>query len=501
MKMLSSTLCLPPLFLSLAAVALAADSETVSSAKVSLPVRFTAPGKGLVSLAIYDANGVLVRSLLSAQAVEAGRQTVTWDATTDLGLPVKAGTLPGQRHLLYRTPVVAIRDEGRQERKSSLADAGRQGRLGRQPGRAQRHLQQRPVAHHGLVLRRGQPGYRRPANGQRGQRASSAISRSIPGTRRCAGAMDETNFYLGIENWQGSGWKSPSTSWASRAARSSRSCPPGPTQEQPETRWHGRWTAWLDGMALTKDTLYASIASDNALFVIDRSSGKILRSSRCPLRADWPWRASDCWSSAARRVLKLRLDGSVGRRVDRRRPPQGPARPGGRCRRATSTWATAGCTDLAARTMKKAAGKSMSYSPQGKLLRTIGKKGGAPRSGRFEAERLGDIVAMCIGPDGKSLWVQDVATGFPRTSRWSLDGKLQRQWFARTLELFPDVINPGRPGELLKFTTPSATRRAFRPTRSIWQPRPGGLPGITSAPGPTCTRKTSSSATTMAATR
>ena len=89
------------------------------------------------------------------------------------------------------------------------------------------------------------------------------------------------------------------------------------------------------------------------------------------------------------------------------------------------------------------------FSPEGKLLRTIGKEGGA-RDGRFEAERLGDIAAVCIGPDGQSLWVQDVATGFPRTSRWSLDGKLQRQWFAPHLDLWPDAINPGRPNELIE---------------------------------------------------
>ncbi len=70
----------------------AADKTITLSASVRLPVRFTVPGKGLASLAVYDANGVLVRSLLNAQAVEAGQHTTTWDATTDLGLPVTPGT-------------------------------------------------------------------------------------------------------------------------------------------------------------------------------------------------------------------------------------------------------------------------------------------------------------------------------------------------------------------------------------------------------------------------
>ena len=93
------------------------------------------------------------------------------------------------------------------------------------------------------------------------------------------------------------------------------------------------------------------------------------------------------------------------------------------------------------------------FSSQGKLLRKIGKPGGAPSEGRFDETGLGIITALCVGPgaDGRkeALWVNDIATGFPRTSRWSLDGKFERQWFGRQLSLFSDVFNPARPNELL----------------------------------------------------
>lgn len=58
---------------------------------MELPIRFTPPDKGLASLALYNNEGVLVRSLLYAQLVKAGEQTVAWDGTTDMGLPAAAG--------------------------------------------------------------------------------------------------------------------------------------------------------------------------------------------------------------------------------------------------------------------------------------------------------------------------------------------------------------------------------------------------------------------------
>ena len=113
---------------------------------------------------------------------------------------------------------------------------------------------------------------------------------------------------------------------------------------------------------------------------------------------------------------------------------------------------------------ERAAGKSMSSRRKVNCSARSARRA-APRSGRFEGERLGDIAALCIGPDGRSLWVQDVATGFPRTSRWSLDGKLQQQWFSRKLSHHPDAINPGRPGEIVE------VRDAFsdKPGITAWE--------------------------------
>jgi hypothetical protein len=75
----------------------AAAPAAESGGSVRLPITFTAPGPGFVSLALYDQDGVLVRSLLYAEPVEKGSRVVPWDGTTDLGLPAKSGDLYCQR--------------------------------------------------------------------------------------------------------------------------------------------------------------------------------------------------------------------------------------------------------------------------------------------------------------------------------------------------------------------------------------------------------------------
>jgi flagellar hook assembly protein FlgD len=45
-----------------------------------------------VSLAVYDTQGVLVRTLASAEPQQKGVQTLTWDGLDALGVPALAGT-------------------------------------------------------------------------------------------------------------------------------------------------------------------------------------------------------------------------------------------------------------------------------------------------------------------------------------------------------------------------------------------------------------------------
>ncbi len=85
------TLSTRPWLLALGFAVLAVANPFPARAAARIEVPYTAPGKGFLSLALYDHDGVLVRSLLSAEPVAAGAGTVTWDATSDLGVPVATG--------------------------------------------------------------------------------------------------------------------------------------------------------------------------------------------------------------------------------------------------------------------------------------------------------------------------------------------------------------------------------------------------------------------------
>ncbi|HVZ38706.1 MAG TPA: FlgD immunoglobulin-like domain containing protein [Candidatus Kapabacteria bacterium] len=58
----------------------------------NVTVGFTLPAAGPVTLAVYDLNGRLVRTLLSGSNMSGGAGEVVWDGRSDAGQPVTSGT-------------------------------------------------------------------------------------------------------------------------------------------------------------------------------------------------------------------------------------------------------------------------------------------------------------------------------------------------------------------------------------------------------------------------
>ncbi len=77
----------------------ASSSHGKDSREVRIPISFIVPYDGRVSLAVYDRQGRLVRTLLTGAPRKAGPYTETWDGLDRYGLPL----LPGQ--YLWRTLV------------------------------------------------------------------------------------------------------------------------------------------------------------------------------------------------------------------------------------------------------------------------------------------------------------------------------------------------------------------------------------------------------------
>ena len=104
---------------------------TASAAKVTIPVQYTNPAKGFVSLAICKPDGQIVRTLLAKAARGAGKQTEAWDGLDDTGKPAPAGsyTVKAQPRGHY-TEVYLQRT---QQRQPLVGERRRALRLGRGP--------------------------------------------------------------------------------------------------------------------------------------------------------------------------------------------------------------------------------------------------------------------------------------------------------------------------------------------------------------------------------
>ena len=401
---------------------------------VRIPVSFKVPADGSVSLALYDPAGTLVRSLLYAQPLAAGRQTVMWDGTTDLGRPATAGvyTVKGvcvtqPASLRY---VMTVGKSGNPPYRTPDGKGDWGGNLG---GPAAICANASSLMMVWSCVEDNQ------ITGIQQMDNDGAIALRYysfyPWDTRMAGAMDATNFYLGILNGQKKQIEIAAYTLGQPRGKILTALPTQPHAEQGDTRWNGRWTAWLDGLALTSNTLFASISADNALFIVDRATGAIRRQVTLPSPKGLAVVNDKLLVVSGRQVLRLSLEGATEATLI----GEGMLdHPNALAAAADGTLYLSGVN-----------GQVGVFAADGKPVSRIGKPGGAPADGAYDANAIGSVVSLCIGPDQKTLWIQDVATGFPRTSRWGLDGRLQREWFVPKLSLFSYSINPGRPDEMI----------------------------------------------------
>lgn len=434
--------------LCLAGGARAADEVVVPATGVTVSVPYSAPDKGFVSLALYDKEGVLVRSLLFAQAVEKGQHTVQWDATSDMGLPVPAGTYTPKGAFFTQKPsleyIMTVGKSGNPPYRTPDGKGDWGGNLGGPTGICANSKSIMMVW--GCVEDNQVTGIQQmDSDGNISMRYYSFY----PWDTRMAAAMDEKNMYLGILNGGKKQLEIAAYTLGEPRGKILTVLPTKPHQDQTETRWNGRFSAHLDGLAVTADTIYATIGSDDALFVIDRASGKIRKQITMPTPRGVAVFGGRVYVTSGGKVLQLAPDGTVQATV----VDQGiMAEPRALAIDSTGKLYVADGGIGGPHEVRTGAGTRQVwvFSPAGKLLSKIGKEGGAARNGRFDANAIGDVTYMCIGPNNR-LWVQDLATSFQRTSRWAPDGKLERQWFGRKLTLSNDRVNPARPNEQLLF--------------------------------------------------
>src|SRR5208283_1474281 len=81
--------------------------------------------------------------------------------------------------------------------------------------------------------------------------------------------------------------------------------------EETDTRWHGRLTAGLDGLALTKDTLFATVANNNALFIVDRTTGHLRKQVTLPAPQGLAVAGDRLLVVSGKRLLRLTMEGQT----------------------------------------------------------------------------------------------------------------------------------------------------------------------------------------------
>jgi len=453
----------------------AAPVPTPSGIRITVPL--VSPGDGYFSAALYDAKGVLVRSLLSAEPVKRGPVTVEWDGTTDLGKAAAPGTYSAQCLFFTSAPSLKYKmfvgKSGNPPYRTPDGKGDWGGNLG--SGTSIVATTQGLILGCGCVEDNQITGIQQmDGDGNISLRYDSFY----PWDSRMAAASQGQDYYLGILNAGKKQLEIADYTLGQPRGKILAALPTKPHTQTGDTRWAGRFTAWLDGLAATPDRLYATVSQDDSLFILDRATGNLLKQVTIPSPRGIVASGDHILLVSGDKVLRLTADGDVDSTL---------VDDGVLCGPGALAVDAAGDGFVAngpagAQTSPAAAALArqvVMFSPQGKVIRKFGKTGGDADDGRFDSSGFGNISSLCIGPEaagtGTALWVNDVATGFWRTSRWSLDGTLQRQWFGRRLALNADNINPARPNELIFTSTafadePGMTGYAIDLQKNTWAP-------------------------------
>jgi hypothetical protein len=239
----------------------AAEAADTGSS-VRLPITFTAPAPGFVSLALYDQDGVLVRTLLYAEPVEKGSRVVQWDGTTDLGLPAKAGTFTAEGIFFDQPPaidyVMKVGKSGNPPHRTPDGTGDWGANLGHGTS---------IVANSSSLLMGWAAVEDNQITGVQQTDADGNIQTRYftfyPWDSRMAAAIDESHYYLGIYSFDK---KTTEIAEYKLGEPRGRILATLPVRAVPlkSGRWKGRETSYLDSLALTSDTLFASVAQEHA---------------------------------------------------------------------------------------------------------------------------------------------------------------------------------------------------------------------------------------------
>jgi hypothetical protein len=438
---------------------------------VTIPTPFTVPATGFLSAALIDTNGVLVRTLAYAEPVKAGTRTLFWDGTTDLGWPAAPGSYTTRAVFFSNAPALSflskVGTSGNPpwRLRDGTGDWG--GDLGG-PSTITANSTSLMVTW-SAVENFTLPGLQQIDTN--GHVLRSYIS-FYPYDGRMAGAMDDQEFFLGILNRSRQRIEIARYQLGTSNKSILTTNIPANPHYTLSGRWKNRWQVVLDGMALTTNRIFVSIALDDRLLILDRATGALLQQVTLPSPRGLAVLGDRLLVVSSNTVRRLTFDGAVESTLVTGAPLEDPY---------AITVDRAGAIYLSDGGSRRIDPEAITgnrqvhvFNSNGVFLRSLGIPGGSPRSGTFNRLGFGDIRSLCIGPDHK-LWVNEEVTGFKRTSRWNTNGVLEREWFQRKLTHFADLVNPARPHEIIYAASgfddyPALTAYRVNWTNGSWEP-------------------------------
>jgi len=423
----------------------------------SMPVAFDSPGKGLLSLGVYDESGTLVRSLSYAKEVEAGKQALAWDVTTDLGLPAAPGSysvrgvwFPGPPKIDFKMKV-GVSGDPPYVLDNGLGGWG--GNLG-PPMDVCSNGKQVMIAF-GCVESHNETGLQlMDSTGKILRRYFSFF----PWDVRFACTMDEQNIYLALADIGKKRLVVAKYDINNSRGKVLGDVPTGNTVTT-EGYWKDRWTCEVYGLALDAGRIYVPVFYDNKLVIMDSGSGAVLGSSDIPSPRGVRGFGGSIFVLSGDKLLKLDRDGKVlGTVIEAGlEDPHGLA------------------IDQQGNFFISDGGSSQQvkvFSPGGKPLRTIGAKP-KPGSVFFDAKGMSGARGICLGPDN-TLWVAQ-SDSFQRTSVWDArTGTLVREFFNTRISSGQGMIDTDRMEMLFRdgvfADVPGMTAYKIDPARGTWYP-------------------------------
>ena len=435
-----------------------AASHAASKSPDSLP--FKAPENGFVSVGVYNQQGELIRNLTHAKPVEAGNQTLSWDATTNLGLPAAPGNYQVRGVWFPEQPKINYLMKVGLSGKPPYLTPDDRGAWGGNLGPA------KTICTNGKELLAVFSCVESPKTtgiqlmdleGNITHRFTSFLGWDC----RLSATMDDKNAYI-VMNHIGSKRLFIGKYDLANPPRGKILCDiPVGDHVTPEGLWKGRWIAESEGIALNNGRLYVSVLLDDKLFVVDAESGQLLTTVSIPSPHGLAVHNGQIFLASEKTVIQLDADGKpVGTPVI-----SGLEAPSGLA------------TDAAGNFYVADGGNAQQvkvFTATGKPLREIGMKGGRPRNGIYNPAGLLDPRGLCVTPEGK-VWVASNNDDFQEITVWDKDGKRDKVFYNIYISSGLGRLSPDHTELLAGYralcgSTPDLTSYKLDYERGTWAP-------------------------------